>query len=109
MLADPDRIASAEGASEPPGDGSPKGQDVGEPPRTVAAVSGSRAAPSRVEDALAALSQHPRGDDLARLVHAVAFAAADERRTSFADGLGEMAERAELRYEHAETPFGNVL
>jgi hypothetical protein len=62
--------------------------------------------PKAVLDAITAL---PRGDDLARLVHTVAFAAADERRTSLADGVGELAEREGLRHEDAETPFGNAL
>jgi hypothetical protein len=62
--------------------------------------------PKAVLDEIAAL---PRGDDLARLVHTVAFAAADERRTSLADGVGELAEREGLRPEDAETRFGNAL
>ena len=52
---------------------------------------------------------HKRGDDLARLVHTVAFAAADERRPSLADGLSELAERAGIKPEDAETRSGNVL
>lgn len=55
------------------------------------------------------LAGHPRGDDLARLVHTVAFAAADERRTSLSDGVDELADRAGLRLEDAETRFGNAL
>jgi hypothetical protein len=62
--------------------------------------------PQAVLDAIAAL---PRGDDLARLVHTVAFAAADERRTTLADGLAEVAERAGIEAADAETPFGNAL
>jgi hypothetical protein len=66
--------------------------------------------PHDVLDEIAALD---RGDDLARLVHAVAFAAADERRAipggGLADGLGEIAERAGIKPEDAETRFGNVL
>jgi hypothetical protein len=62
--------------------------------------------PRAVLDEIAALS---RGDDLARLVHTVAFAAADERRTSLADGVAELAEREGLRPEDAETRFGNAL
>jgi hypothetical protein len=62
--------------------------------------------PQAVLTAIAALS---RGDDLARLVHTVAFAAADERRASLADGLAEIAERAGISPEDAETPFGNAL
>ena len=59
-----------------------------------------------VLDEIAALS---RGDDLARLVHTVAFAAADERRTSLADGVAELADREGIRVEDAETRFGNAL
>jgi hypothetical protein len=62
--------------------------------------------PHDVLDEIAALD---RGDDLARLVHAVAFAAADERRATLADGLAEIAERAGIKPEDAETRFGNVL
>jgi len=59
-----------------------------------------------VLDEIAAL---PRGDDLARLVHTIAFAAADERRATLGDGLAEVAERAGLKPEDAETPSGNAL
>jgi hypothetical protein len=62
--------------------------------------------PHDVLDEIAALD---RGDDLARLVHAVAFAAADERRATLADGLAEIADRAGIKPEDAETCFGNVL
>lgn len=55
------------------------------------------------------ITAHKRGDDLARLVHTVAFAAADERRPTLADGLGELAERAGIKPEDAETRSGNVL
>jgi hypothetical protein len=59
-----------------------------------------------VLDEIAALA---RGDDLARLVHTVAFAAADERRGTLTDGLAEVTERAGLKPEDAETRFGNAL
>jgi len=62
--------------------------------------------PQAVLAEIAALS---RGDDLARLVHTIAFAAADERRASLADGLAELAERAGLKPEDAETSYGNAL
>ncbi len=65
-----------------------------------------RIAPQAVLDEIAAL---PRGDDLARLVHTLAFAAADERRASLADGVAELAERAGLKPEDAETSCGNAL
>src|SRR5262249_24192892 len=126
MLPDSsDRVAAAEGASEAGGQlrGSPEHvlaagpSDLHAPnagrPREDAApspASGSRAGPPwRPEDVLTELDKHPRGDDIARLVHAVAFAAADEHRATFSDGLGELAERAGLRREDAETAFGNVL
>ena len=62
--------------------------------------------PRAVLDEIAAL---PRGDDLARLVHTVAFAAADERRGTLSEGLAEVAERAGLKPRDAETSFGNAL
>lgn len=55
------------------------------------------------------LADNPRRDDLARLVHAVAFAAADERRPRLSEGLAEAADRAGISSKDAETPFGNVL
>lgn len=55
------------------------------------------------------LAGHPRGDDLARLVHTIAFAAADERRSALSEGLTEAADRAGLSAEDADTRFGNVL
>ena len=55
------------------------------------------------------IAARPRGDDLARLVHTVAFAAADEKRARIEDGLAELVERARLKTEDAETSYGNVL
>ena len=55
------------------------------------------------------LADNPRRDDLARLVHAVAFAAADERRTRLSDGVAEAADRAGISKKDADTSFGNVL
>lgn len=55
------------------------------------------------------IATHARGDDLARLVHTVAFAAFDEKRPRLEDGLAEIAERASVTREDAETPRGNVL
>src|SRR5258705_231563 len=49
--------------------------------------------PQAVLDEIATL---PRGDDLARLVHTVAFAAADEKRPRIEDGLDEVPERARI-------------
>jgi hypothetical protein len=61
------------------------------------------------EAVLAHLRQHARGDDLARLVHTAAFAAADERRPSLADGIAEAADRAGISASDAETEYGNVV
>lgn len=55
------------------------------------------------------IASRPRGDDLARLVHTAAFAAADERRARIEDGLAELVERARLKADDAETSYGNVL
>lgn len=59
--------------------------------------------------ALGEIAAHPRGDDLARVVHTVAFAAADERRTSLGRSALDAAERLGLERQDAETSFGNVL
>src|SRR4051812_30189240 len=58
---------------------------------------------------LEALGNHPKGDDLARLVHAACFAAAEEHRENLADGLEELCERAALSRDDGETPYGNVF
>jgi hypothetical protein len=58
---------------------------------------------------VAEVASWKRGDDLARLVHTVAFAAADEQRVTLTDGLAEAIDRAGITAEEAETPFGNVL
>jgi hypothetical protein len=65
--------------------------------------------PTTPHAVLEEIAAHKRGDDLARLVHTVAFSAADERRSSVADGLAELAERAGITAEDAETSHGNVL
>jgi hypothetical protein len=57
---------------------------------------------------LQAISDHPRGDDLARLVHTLAFAAFDERRPALADGLGEAMDRLGLTAADLDTPAGHV-
>lgn len=59
--------------------------------------------------ALSEIGAHPRGDDLARVVHTVAFAAADERRASLGQSAADAAERLGLERAAAETSFGNVL
>ena len=58
---------------------------------------------------LAEIGALKRGDDLARLVHAAAFAAADEQRASLTDGLAEIVDRAGITSDDAQTPYGNVL
>jgi hypothetical protein len=55
------------------------------------------------------IASRPRGDDLARLVHTAAFAAADDKRARIVDGLAELVERARLKADDAETSYGNVL
>ncbi len=66
--------------------------------------------PSRSPRAvLLELATHPRFDDLARLVHALALSAYEERRGSLDVGLDEAATRLSLDEQAAETPYGNVL
>ena len=48
------------------------------------------------------LAGHPRGDDLARVIHTAAFAAADERRTTLEGGLAELFDRAGLYTDAAD-------
>lgn len=57
---------------------------------------------------LDALSDHPRRDDLARLVHTLAFAAFDEKRPVLSDGLGEAIERLGLTPADLDTRAGHV-
>ncbi|MEJ7728344.1 MAG: hypothetical protein WKG00_03935 [Polyangiaceae bacterium] len=53
--------------------------------------------------------RHARGEDLARLVHTVAFAAADERRSRIDSGIDELAERLGVSHADADTLRGNDL
>ncbi|HTJ85348.1 MAG TPA: hypothetical protein VL400_26705, partial [Polyangiaceae bacterium] len=55
------------------------------------------------------LGAHAHGDDLARLVHSLAWSSYDERRTSLDEGLDEAATRLGIDEPKAETSFGNVL
>src|SRR5262245_12144298 len=55
------------------------------------------------------LEQHPRRDDLARLMRTVAISAADERRARFADGLEELLRDAALNVEDGRVGHFNVL
>lgn len=57
---------------------------------------------------LDAISDHPRGDDLARLVHNLAFGAFDERRPALSDGLGEAMDRLNLAATDMETRVGHL-
>lgn len=57
---------------------------------------------------LDAITEHPRGDDLARLVHTLAFAAFDERRPALSEGLGEGMDRLGLAPADMETRAGHV-
>ncbi|MFO0590996.1 MAG: hypothetical protein U0441_25860 [Polyangiaceae bacterium] len=57
---------------------------------------------------LDAIADHPRGDDLARLVHSLAFGAFDERRPVLSDGLGEAMDRLNLSSGDVETRAGHV-
>src|SRR5262245_16863300 len=57
---------------------------------------------------LDAISDHPRGDDLARLVHTLAFAAFDERRTALSDGLGEAMDRLGVGADDMDTRAGHA-
>ncbi len=58
---------------------------------------------------LAELASHPRGDELARLAHAVAFTCADERKISLPDGVQDAAAQLSLSDKDADTSFGNVI
>jgi len=58
---------------------------------------------------LAELAGHPRGDELARLVHAVAITCADERKISLPDGAQDAAAQLSLTDRDADTRFGNVI
>lgn len=58
---------------------------------------------------LAELASHPRGDELARLVHAVAFTCADERKISLPDGVQDAAAQLSLSIKDADTSYGNVI
>jgi hypothetical protein len=55
------------------------------------------------------LAKSPDGDDLARLVHTLAWTAYDERRPSLEHGLDDAASRLGVDEAKAETSFGNVL
>ncbi|MBK8257147.1 MAG: hypothetical protein IPK82_31305 [Polyangiaceae bacterium] len=57
---------------------------------------------------LDALAENPRGEDLARLVHSLAFSAFDEKRPVLSDGLGEAMERLKLTAADLDTAAGHV-
>lgn len=58
---------------------------------------------------LAELAGHPHGDELARLVHVVAFTCADERKISLPAGVQDAAAQLSLSIKDADTPYGNVI
>ena len=57
---------------------------------------------------LDALADDARGDDLARLVHTLAFAAFDEKRPVLSDGLGEAMDRLGLTPAAMDTRAGHL-
>jgi hypothetical protein len=57
---------------------------------------------------LDAITDHPRSDDLAHLVHTLAFAAFDEKRPVLSDGLGEAMDRLGLAAADMDTRAGHV-
>ncbi len=65
--------------------------------------------PEALPAVLDALAAHPRADELARVVHTVALAAADEQRARLSDGLEEILAEAGLGHDDGETPLGNAL
>lgn len=69
---------------------------------------GTRTPVAALPSPLDAISDHPRGDDLARLVHTLAFAAFDEKRPILADGLGEAMERLNLTPADLDTRAGHA-
>jgi hypothetical protein len=58
---------------------------------------------------LATIARLPRGDDLARLVHAAAFSAASERRAALDGGLDELTQRFGIGEKDGVTPYGDVV
>ncbi len=58
---------------------------------------------------LAEVDAHPRGAELAKLLHALAVSAYDERRTTLEQGCDEAADQLGVDEAAADTSFGNVL
>lgn len=58
---------------------------------------------------LAELEGHAHGEALAKLVHALAFSAFDERRSDLEEGLRDASERLGVDEAKAETSYGNAL
>lgn len=55
------------------------------------------------------LRGHPHGEGLAKLVHALAFSAFDEKRTDLEEGIRDAAERLGVAETDAETSHGNAI
>jgi hypothetical protein len=58
---------------------------------------------------LAELDKNERGEALAKLVHALAVSAYDERRSDLQEGLADAAERLGVDEPSADTSYGNAL
>ena len=65
--------------------------------------------PEGAEKLVEELKANEKGDALAKLVHALALSAFDERRTELEQGLADAAERLGLDEASSETSHGNVL
>ncbi len=61
------------------------------------------------ENLLDELGRHAHADALARLVHALAFSAFDEQRTSLDEGVSDAASRLGVDEVASETSYGNAL
>src|SRR5258708_7202262 len=55
------------------------------------------------------IAANPKGEALARRVHALALSALDERRTELEQGIADAAERLGVDETTSDTSYGNVL
>jgi hypothetical protein len=80
-------------------------------PAVAEATAAAPSPPPLADDAdvVQVAARHARGEELARLVHTVGFAAADERRSRLDAGIEELAERLGIARTDADTMRGNVL